>query len=117
MTDPSDPLILTAAERLRGLVNQGADILVLACLVTAGTVMFLPGVQKRWSYAAAAIVFGFALGYAVRLMSWPDGVMVIAVILGVVTGPVTAAAMHGKTIFEAIEEIQKARRGGDGGES
>ena len=106
---------INGIDRIKHLFNMGADVLVLACLITAGVVFFLPGIQKRWHYAAAASVFAFAGGLGARLMGWPDGLMVLGVLLGVVTGPVTAARFSGKTIFEAIEEIQKARRGGNGG--
>ncbi len=103
----------TAAERLHDIVDKGTDVFLLTCFLAAGLVLFIPGIQRRWHYAAAAVVLGWSLGYAVRLMDWPDGLMVVGIILGIVTGPVTVAYLHGKTIFEAIEEIQKARRRGE----
>lgn len=102
----------SALERVRDIADKGTDVFLLTCFIAAGLVLFIPGIQRRWHYAAAAIVLGFSLGYAARLMDWPDGFMVLGIILGIVTGPVTVAWLHKKTIFEAIEEIQKARRGG-----
>ena len=104
---------MSASERLRYLLDQAADLMVMSLFLVACTIFFLPGIQKRWSYAAAAFAFGAGFGLAARQIAIvPDGVEILAVMLGVVTGPVTAARLQGKTIFEAIKEIRDARRGG-----
>jgi len=100
---------MTGLERIRELINEIADLAILSLFLVAGIIFFLPGVQKRWSYAAAAVVLGSVLGLAARRFGLPDGVDLIALLLGVAAGPVTVAKMQGKTIFEAIEEIQSVR--------
>lgn len=113
MTEPTqDPFVA-----VRQLMVDTTDLALLSALAVAGTIMFLPGIQKRWSYALAAFVFGILFSLAARRLGLPDGADIIAVMLGVLTGPVTAAKLQGKTLAEAIDEIQKSRRnGGLGGD-
>ena len=100
---------MTAIERIRELANEIADLAILSLFLVAGIIFFLPGIQKRWSYAAAAVVLGSVLGLAARRFGLPDGLDLLGVLLGVAAGPATVAKMQGKTIFEAIEEIQSVR--------
>jgi hypothetical protein len=96
-------------ERIRDMVNEIADLAILALFVVAGIIFFVPGIQKRWAYAAAAIVLGSVLGLAARRFGLADGLDLLALLLGIAAGPVTVAKMQGKTIIEAIEEIQSVR--------
>jgi hypothetical protein len=105
---------MTAAERIARLYNDAADIVVIAAFIVLSVVFVLPGVQNRAAYGLAALGLGVGLGLAARWAPFiPDGGEIIAAILGVVCGPVTVAAMQGKTLFEVLDEIRKARRGGD----
>lgn len=98
-------------ESLRRLLNDTADLAVVTLLMLAGVIFFLPGIQKRWTYAGAAFAIGLLLGIAARRFGLPDGLDIIAVMVGVIAGPVTVAKLHGKTIFEVVDEIRKARSG------
>lgn len=106
----------TIWQGVQRLFADAADIAVMSLFVVAGVIFFLPGIQKRWTYALAAFVLGTMLGLAARRFGLPDGLDIIAVMLGVVAGPVTAAHLQGKTIFEAVDEIRSSRRRNDGGE-
>ena len=105
---------MTAAERIARLYNDAADLIIVSAIIVFAVVIWLPGIQNRAAYAAAAVVLGAALGLAAR---WapilPDGADIIATIIGVVAGPVTVARMQGKTIFDVMDDIRRARRGGD----
>jgi hypothetical protein len=103
---------MQAFENIKRLAGEIADLAVLSLFVVAGLIFFLPGVQKRWSYGMAAFVLGTVLGLAARRAGIPDGLDIIAVMLGVMTGPVSAAKLQGKTITEAIAEIKEIRVGG-----
>jgi hypothetical protein len=104
---------MTAAERLTRLYNDASDIIVIAAVIVFCVVFFLPGLQNRATYGLAALGLAVGLGLAARWAPFiPDGGEIIAAILGVVCGPVTVAAMQGKTLFDVLEEIRKARRGG-----
>lgn len=105
---------MTAAERLARLYNDAADIVVISAFIVLTVVFFLPGVQNRASYGLAAMGLAVTLGLAARWAPFlPPGSEIIAAIVGVVAGPVTVAAMQGKTIFEVVDEIRRARRGDD----
>ncbi|WP_430430182.1 hypothetical protein [Oceanicaulis sp.] len=100
-------------ERVVTLFNDTIDLALITLFTIAGLIGFLPGVQKRWSYAGAALVMGVGLGVAVRWAPFlPPGCEIIGVILGVVCGPATAAAWKGKTLSEAIDDIRAMKRGG-----
>lgn len=100
-------------QRVATLFNDAIDLAILSLFLIIGLIGFLPGVQKRWSYAAAALVLGTAFGVAARWAPFlPPGTEVVGVILGVVVGPATAAGFQGKTLSEAIDEIRSMRRGG-----
>ena len=105
---------MTAAERLTRLFNDAADLIVVSAIIVCAVIMWLPGIQNRAAYAGAAIALGAALGLAARWAPFiPAGGEIIATIIGVVAGPVTVARMQGKTIFDVMEDIRRARRGGD----
>jgi hypothetical protein len=105
---------MTAAERIARLYNDAADIVVISAFLVLCVVFFLPGVQNRAAYGLAALGLAVTLGVAARWAPFiPPGGEIVAAILGVVCGPVTVAAMQGKTLFEVLDEIRKARRGGD----
>ena len=102
--------------RVATLFNDAIDLAILSLFLIIGLIGFLPGVQKRWSYAGAALVMGTMFGLAARWAPFlPPGSEVVGVILGVVVGPATAAGFQGKTLSEAIDEIRSMRRGGGGG--
>lgn len=101
-------------ERVAALFNDAIDLAIISLFLVVGLIGFLPGVQRRWSYAAAALVMGTVFGLTVRQIPWmPEGVEIIGVMLGVIVGPATAARWQGKTLSEAIEDIRSMRRGGD----
>jgi hypothetical protein len=95
---------------LRQLFVDAIDLSVISLMGVVGAVLAIPGLQRRISYGGAALIFGILLGVAARWSGLPAGLDIIAVLLGVVTGPVTVAKMQGKTLSEAIEEFSKARR-------
>ena len=105
---------MTAAERLARLFNDAADLVVVSAIMVIAVVLWLPGIQSRASYGLAALILGAALGLATRWAPFlPDGAEIIATIIGVAAGPVTVARMQGKSIFDVLEDIHRARRGGD----
>jgi len=100
-------------QRVTTLFNDAIDLAILSLFLVVGLVGFIPGIQKRWSYAGAALVLGTMFGLAARWAPFlPAGSEVVGVILGVVVGPATVAHLQGKTIAEAIDEIRSMRRGG-----
>lgn len=100
-------------ERVVTLFNDTLDLALITLFIIAGLIGFLPGVQKRWSYAGAALVMGIGFGLAARWAPFlPPGSEIVGVLLGVVLGPTTAAAWHGKTLSEAIDDIRSMKRGG-----
>ena len=103
-----------AWENLRSLVENAVDLFALSVFVGGGLVFFLPGIQARWKYLAAAVVMGTVFGLIARESGLPEGIDLAATLLGVLTGPTTAAWAQGKTAGEAIEELRRVRRGGDG---
>lgn len=109
---------MTAIERVGKMLNDAADLAVLSLFLIACLIFFLPGIQRRWAYAVAAFGLGIGLGLAARWAPFiPDGLDLLAAMIGVICGPLTAAQMQGKTIFEVWEEIKAARnnnRGRDG---
>lgn len=101
-------------ERVVTLFNDAIDLALITLFIIAGLIGFLPGVQRRWSYAGAAMVMGVGLGLAARWAPFlPPGSEIIGVLLGVITGPATAAAWKGKTLAEAIDDIRSMKRGSD----
>ncbi|MEC7571954.1 MAG: hypothetical protein VX394_07860 [Pseudomonadota bacterium] len=94
---------------MRALINDSADLTVLSLLVGGCLVFFLPGIQDRWRYFAAAVALGLVGGLFGRELALFDGMELLTMLAGIVTGPITAAKMSGKTIGEAIEEIRQMR--------
>lgn len=107
---------MTAMERITKLFNDAADMMIVSLFLIVLVVIYLPGIQNRWTYSAAAFAFGVTLPLAARAAGLPGGIDIIACILGVICGPLTAARMQGKTVFEVVEEIRRARAGRDGGQ-
>jgi hypothetical protein len=103
---------MTGFDRLRALFNDASDLFLSAIFVAACSLPFLPGLQRRWVYAAAGIGAATLLGLAARRFGVPDGVDIIAVMVGFAAGPATLAKLQGKTVFEVAEEILAARRTG-----
>lgn len=109
---------MSAMERTLRILSDAADLAILSLFLIVGLIGFLPGIQRRWAYAGAAFVLGIGLGLAARWAPFiPDGLDLLACIIGVISGPVTAARMQGKTIMEVVDEIRRARDGAaDGGQ-
>tara|TARA_R100001086_G_scaffold76788_1_gene37263 strand:+ start:284 stop:613 length:330 start_codon:yes stop_codon:yes gene_type:complete len=103
-----------AWSRLNTLIGDMFDILVVAIGLIVLLVFFQPGVQRSWSYAAAALAAGAVFGYTARQAPFiPEWAVVLAIALGIITGPVTIATLRGKTIFEAVDDIRRSRREGN----
>jgi len=100
--------------RLHQLINDAADLAVISLFLVASTIFFLPGIQRRWSYAGASVAMGIVLGLAARWSPLPDGFEILGTMAGVLGGPVTVLKLQGKDVFEIIDEIKRARRSSDG---
>lgn len=102
---------MDSLEGLKRLAADSLELVGLSLFMVVGLIFFLPGVQSRLAYGAAAIVMGTVFGIIAVRLGLPDGVEIIAVLLGVVCGPPTVAKFQNKTLTEAIAEIRTMRRG------
>lgn len=100
---------MTGIERVRALLNDSLDLAIVAIFIGVCVMPWLPGVQKRWSYLAAAFALGTVGGLICRRLGLPDGLDYLGVCIGFITGPVTMAKLQGKTVKEAVEELRQMR--------
>ena len=92
--------------------TAAADLVVLSLLIVVMTIFILPGTHRSWAYAACGIGMGVAGGLAVRAFGLSEGWVIIATIVGVITGPATVMKFQGKTADEVFRELRDARRSG-----
>ena len=100
---------MTGLDRVRALLNDSLDLAIIAIFIAVCVTPVLPGIQKRWQYLIAAFALGTVGGLICRRLGLPDGLDILGVCIGFVSGPVTMAKLQGKTVKEVVEELRQMR--------
>lgn len=99
-------------ETLNRLLNDGIDAAVISLLVMVGATAAIPEWRSNRGYMLAGWVVGVIVGLAAVRMNVPEGFAILLTAIGVVTGPITLAKMHGRTMGDVLDEVTRRRANG-----
>lgn len=91
------------------IITNSLDFIILSFLSTLALALSTKKLRADRRYFAAAMLTGYLFGIVSSQTPVLSEYSFLSILVGVVAGPNTLAALQGKTIFQVIQDAIKAK--------